>query len=236
MEKKLKYPKTAYTERFAELFPFITPKIIGKHLFTEQWLQSKTRSCIHGHSACKSLVKQERLVRANGPEAIYLRKGKDKRVGRQYFFHNQAVFSVLMNLDLHGHVVKYGGLDQKNPNSDGIVWALDGIFPMPIEVDTGNHGAKALHDQIMKYDNSPFTKILYITYPTRVYNHGDDENLDQQLFQEKNLRRKMKTHKIPHELRCKILSTTYVQASDPNVDPLTAKIWRTLNGTYTTVL
>jgi len=240
MEKKLYLAKTEYCVKYANMLPFITPKIMGKHLFTSHWLKDRMEASRLASTTMNVLVRTRRLIRAKSKDAIYLRLGKDKRIGMQYFFHNQALNSFLVNLDLHGYAVKYGGLNEKFPNSDGILYVDDrhcmGLDPVAIELDTGCHGPLAIHEQIMKYEKSPFRYILYVTYPTSYYYNGNDENYEQQAEQEKNLRRKMKTHKIPKELREKILSTTYAQATDPTRDPLKEKIWRTLNGTYTTVL
>lgn len=224
--RELKHPKIKYIEIFLEFVPWLTPTIVGKHLWPELYVRGgepRKQAIQHAYMYLTRLEERGVLVRADSADLIFIKKGRDKRIGHKNFPHNQAVISFLINCYMHGYKVKYGG-DAQCPSADGIVWANG--KKIYIETDRNHHGPKALNDQMMKFLDKTFHVILYFVYPQGKVSSKTREDKTLQWDMEKAFRKKMNKHDIPQNLKNRILSSTYTQCSDPFTEPMTATIWR----------
>ncbi len=233
-----------------EMFPFVTTTIIAKHLKYEYWVKDHNKSLVNVNASLDNLYKKGRISKANIQvtnnfkivvyRRKHLRQG-EKAVSFAHFPHDQAVISVLMGLWMNGYDVRWGG----QSNCDGVINGT-----IALEVDRGNHNKTDLEKQAKKYDEkySQYEKILYVSHPRNVaseevFEDGTQKRKDinqeirnNQLRQQKRLRKRIQAFSLPRRLKDKLYFATYADASDSSSDPLKEKVWQTLGGTNTTVL
>lgn len=204
-----------------ETFPFLTPNILARQIY--QWGVNPIHAKQAAYHALRNLKIQDRVKNVEYRDTIYIKKGKDKRVGLANFHHNQAVIEILLNCWMWGYKVEYGG----RGNVDGIIENL------ALEVDRGNHGKAALIRQMEKFNSKDYKKVLYVSLPkdTALYSSSDDQ--EYQFKQMKSLIKKAR--EVDRKLKRRFLFTTFLEASDPLRDPLKSKIWKTIDGKNKTV-
>lgn len=208
-----------------DMFPWITPELIAKHIESEVWMKDSEYAYVKAYNHLRSLEKQGKIVVASSERKIYRRKGSDKRVGMFYFHHNQAVISVLMNLYLKGYDVNYSGAK----NSDGLIGKI------ALEVDRGNHTKNAdIEKQITKYGED-IEKVLFVSFPKYAIRQSEKDQ-DVQFSEMNRLRKKIQSLNLPKRLTSKLYFATYIEASTPLKDPLKEKVWKTLCGKNTSVV
>lgn len=220
--------KTEIIEELLDIVPWLTPELVAKHIESDVWLKEKDYAYVKAYNQLLSLEKQGRIIVASSERKIYRKKGRDRRVGMFYFHHNQAVISILINQYLAGYDVQYAGVK----NCDGMI--RRGSESIALEVDRGNHTKNSdLENQIMKYDN--VDKILFVSFPR--YAISDSEKNQELQFSEMNkLRKKIQELNLPKCKTSKLYFATYVEASNPTVDPLGERVWKNLGGKNVSVI
>ena len=204
------------------MFPFLTPKLVAKHLNTEVWFSNRWASFNRANSLIKCLVDRKKVTVGDADKKVIKRKGADKRIGMEYFNHNEAVISVLTNAYLHGHDVQYAGVK----NCDGR------IDDFSLEVDRGNHTKNAdLEKQILKQDGT----VLFVSFPKCLVREAE-HNQDKQFREMKSLMRKISALNLPVARTKNLYFATYIEASNPLKDPLKEKIWKRLDGKNVSIL
>lgn len=228
--------------RFLTVVPFITSKMVAKLLYPDKFYHSekseRDKSYVSAAVILKTMTEKMkhipiRLKKIHSHPNIYVRYGNQRKASTKHFAHEQALHTVLCNFFMQGYRVKAGALHGNRGGSDGIVW-IDGE-PYGIELDRHYSNYQQFVYQVMKYERIPVKKILFISYPQKVFMQTiGDECMEEQIEGEKRIRADIKKSIAPKEIRDKILVTTFIQVSDPREDP-TRKIWRTLSGKYVTI-
>lgn len=204
----------------AEIFPFINPTLINRHIFPDKdynWCKAQLYAMLRKRKSedfpriVKSLNAEQ--------EMVYVRYGNTRRVGVTEFWHNYAVVDVLMRFYTLGLPVKY---HNKRHGADGSAGDYH------IEVYKSGKGDAALKGQVMKLNGIPGEKILYVVMAPQWLRRHDHKRQFEIL---NGLREKVKDM-LDYEDRGKFLFTTYAKASDPLTNPLTDSIWRDCDGRF----
>lgn len=207
----------------ARHIPWFTAVLVAKHI-DGKWSENNENALNRAWSILNFLLRKGEIEKLkNTDKLVFTLKNNRQRTGD--FDHNHAVISVLMNAFFNGHSIWYGG----RKKSDGII-----NEKIAIEVDRGNHSIEDLKNQILKYTDD-IDKILYISFPKHAVMESES-NTQLQIGERDDLIRKVKRIKLTRKIRKKLFFATYLDATNPDCDPLREKVWHKLDDRVVSVI